>query len=230
LPKIDNPGEQAGRTAHITLTFDRALTDAEVENLKRTTNASNALRVPPGVRAAYEREQQLRFKQSSEPEVGRLLSVFAAMVPPKGRILELGTGAGVGLAWIVHGLGKRQDVDVVSVELDSEQAMFVRNAGWPPWVSILVGDSTELIGAMGAFDLIFADTPGGKIYNLGKTIAALRPGGVLALDDMDVPSDDKPDRLARIAYVRSQLFGRPELICSELALASGMIVAARQRS
>ena len=40
-----------------------------------------------------------------EPGVGRLLAVLAAAVPVYGRILEMGTGVGVGTAWIVYGLG-----------------------------------------------------------------------------------------------------------------------------
>ncbi|MYS80280.1 hypothetical protein [Embleya scabrispora] len=38
------------------------------------------------------------FALSSEPKVGRLLPVLAAAVPTDGRILEPGTGAGVGAA------------------------------------------------------------------------------------------------------------------------------------
>ncbi len=225
----DAPREQTGGRPHVTLTFDRPLTDAEIEQLKLTTNASNALRVPLGVKAAYDREQELRFKQSSEPEVGRLLSVLAAMVPWRGRVLELGTGAGVGLAWIVYGLGQRNDVEVVSVELDSQQAAIVQAAGWPDWVSIIVGDGAELLETLGSFDLIFPDTPGGKIYKLGTTIAALRLGGLLLLDDMELPSNEYPERRIRLASVRDQLFGDPHLVCADLALSSGLILAARQR-
>ena len=92
-----------------------------------------------------------------------------------------------------------------------------------------MGDSAELVGGLGSFDLIFPDTPGGKIYNLQTTIAALQPGGVLVLDDMDLQRDEHPERLARLANVRNQLFGNPYLVCTELALSSGLIVAARRR-
>ena len=52
--------------------------------------------------------------------MGRLLAALAAAVPSGGRVLEIGTGVGVGLAWLVHGLGARRDVEVVTVELDDE--------------------------------------------------------------------------------------------------------------
>jgi predicted O-methyltransferase YrrM len=227
--QTDNPQAQPEGKTNVTLTFNREITVAEVEHLKLTTNALAALRVPPAVKAAYERERELWFHQSSQPEVGRLLSVLAAMVPSRGRVLEIGTGAGVGLAWIVHGLGQRNDVEMISVEINREQAALVQAAGWPDWVSIIVGDGADLIGTLGSFDLIFADTPGEKIYNLRPTIAALRSGGVLLVDDMNLPLHEHPERRARLMAVRDHIFGDPHLFCTELAFSSGVILAARQR-
>jgi predicted O-methyltransferase YrrM len=229
MSQSDGLQKQPRGTSQVTLTFDRALTDAEIANLKLATNAADALRVPPVVKAAYDRVQQLQFEHSSQPDVGRLLSVLAATTPSRGRVLELGTGAGVGLAWIIHGLGQRTDVQVMSVELDRERAAITRTGGWPDWVSIIVGDGTELIRTLGSFDLIFADTPGGKIYDLQTTIAALRPGGVVLVDDMDLPHDADAQRRARVAFVRDQLLRDARLLCVELALSVGVILAARQR-
>ena len=141
-----------------------------------------------------------------------------------GRVLELGTGAGVGLAWIVHGLGQRNDVTVASVERDPERAALVHAAGWPRWVSVMVGDEAELLGMPGSFDLIFADTPSSKLDNLSATIAALHPGGRCLVDDMDPPSHETPDGVARITAVRQQLLKRdPHLFCAELSLSVGVL-------
>jgi predicted O-methyltransferase YrrM len=227
MSQSDTLPVQARAVSHVTLTFDRVLTDTEIEHLQLATNAANVLRVPELVKAAYEREQKLQFTQSSRPDVGTLLSVLAATVPPSGRLLELGTGAGVGLAWIVHGLGRRNDAEVVSVEFDRERAAVVQAAGWPDWVSIIVGDGAELLRTLGSFDLIFADTPGGKVYNLDATIAALRPGGVLLVDDMNLPGSDQPERRARILSIRNQLLRDPRLSCAELAISVDVILAAR---
>jgi predicted O-methyltransferase YrrM len=46
-------------------------------------------------------------------------------------VLELGTGVGEGLAWITHGLGEREDVEVVSVELDERLHAAVSAIAWP---------------------------------------------------------------------------------------------------
>lgn len=228
MPRPDAPYASSGGSSRVTFTFDHALKEVEVEQLKLATGAHAAVTVPSPVRAAYAREKELGFTKSSAPEVGQLLSVLAATVAPHGRVLELGTGAGVGLAWIVNGVGRRNDVEVVSVELNGEQAALVQAAGWPDWVSIIVGDGAKLVETLGTFDLIFPDIPG-KVYGLREAIAALRPGGLLLVDDMGRSPHDDPERCARLASVRDQL-GEPPLICTELAFSSGMILAARQRS
>jgi predicted O-methyltransferase YrrM len=78
--------------------------------------------LPPLVAAATARARQAGFLLSCEPEVGRLLAVLAAHLPQGARVLELGTGTGVGTAWIVSGLLPRTDVTVTSVEKDPATA------------------------------------------------------------------------------------------------------------
>ncbi len=185
---------------------------------------------PDLVMAAEARAEQLGFELSSEREVGRLIAFFAQVVPVGGRILEIGTGAGVGLAWIVEGIADRTDVEVVSIEADSKLAEEVRAAGWPDWVSILEGDGADLVGTIGSFDLIFPDAPGGKIFKLRKTVSTLRPGGVLLVDDMDLSRHSDPELRNALASVRKRLFEHPDLTCAELPFASGVIVASRRRS
>ena len=88
--------------------------------------------LPDSVLAAHERAARTGFKLACEVEVGRLLAVLAAAVPDGGRVLEIGTGVGVGLAWLVHGLGVRRDVEVVTVEFDDEVQQAALSARWPP--------------------------------------------------------------------------------------------------
>jgi len=67
---------------------------------------------PALVAAATSRARSAGFGLSCEPAVGRLLAVLAAHLPAGARVLELGTGAGVGTAWITWGLLPRTDVTV----------------------------------------------------------------------------------------------------------------------
>lgn len=184
--------------------------------------------LPGSVRAAWERAASAGFELACEVEVGRLLAALAAAVPGGGRVLEIGTG--VGLAWLVHGLGARRDVEVVTVELDDEVQRTALSAPWPPWVRFESGDGAQAVGGLGQFDLIFPDAPGGKIFELRRTVAALRRGGVLVVDDMDLTRHEDEQLRSALAVVRHRLLGDTELVCAELSFSSGVIVAVKRRS
>jgi predicted O-methyltransferase YrrM len=175
------------------------------------------------------------FGLSCEPDVGRLLACLAASVPPRGRILELGTGAGVGLAWLVAGLdgeldgpGHRPDVEVVSVEHDAANTALVARLPWPPTVRLVHGDALDTLANEGTFDLIFADAQGGKWEGLERTIAALRPGGQLVVDDMADSRQADDRQRSKTAVVRRTLVEHPSLVTVELDWASGVILATRR--
>ena len=184
--------------------------------------------IPATVTDAQRRAREAGFTFSSEPEVGALLSCLAASVPAGGRILELGTGAGSGLAWLVHGLGGRTDVEVVTVDLDEVLQADTRQAPWPAYVRFELGDGAALLGALGLFDLIFADAPGGKTTGLSGTVDALRPGGTLVVDDMDVNRHGDEKLRRALVSVRQQLLADDRLVCCELDFSSGVIVAVRR--
>jgi demethylmenaquinone methyltransferase/2-methoxy-6-polyprenyl-1,4-benzoquinol methylase len=169
--------------------------------------------------------RQAGFTMSCEPETGALLAVLAAAVPAGGRILELGTGAGVGTAWISHGLGARTDVEVVTVDIDPGPA-----AGFPfaSYVRFVVGDAVEVTAGEGTFDLVFADAQGGKWQGLDVTVAALRPGGHLLVDDMTPPSFVDAHHEAKTAQVRAALLGNPDLVSVPIAWSSGLILSTRR--
>lgn len=175
-------------------------------------------------RAARAREAAAAagFAQASDEGVGRLLTVLAATVPAGGRVLELGTGTGVGTAAIVDGLRDRTDVEVVTVDADAAISARAEEIGWPPCVRFVVGDAVELLRTLGRFDLVFADAPGGKWVGLDRTIDALAPGGLLVVDDLDDPAPQQ-------AVVAETLLGHPHLAAVRLDWSTGVIVAACRR-
>ncbi|MGO4458078.1 O-methyltransferase [Streptomyces sp. M-16] len=218
----------SGARSCVSLTFDREMSTAEVEGMKRSLGARTALQVPATVGAGYARARQIGFRKSCRPEVGALMSVLAAAVPTGGRILELGTGVGVGLAWIVHGLRSRTDVDVVSVEIDPQKSDLAAGAGWPDRVTLVVGDAKEVVPSLGEFDLVFLDVPGQlKAALLDGAITALRPGGQLLMDDMNPYWGKGKTRLALDGHDPGRLLEDSRVTCALLQYASGMILAAR---
>lgn len=153
--------------------------------------------------------------------------MLAAAVRVGGRVLELGTGVGVGLAWAVHGLRQRTDVTVVSVEIDPQIAGVAASADWPDWVELLVGDAEKLLPSLGKFDLIFADAQGGKWTGLQQTLNALSDHGVLLLDDMNPDRYSEPEHLEAVAGVRNHLAAQEDVILVEIAIGTHLIIATK---
>jgi demethylmenaquinone methyltransferase/2-methoxy-6-polyprenyl-1,4-benzoquinol methylase len=183
---------------------------------------------PAVVRDARARAERAGFAMSSDDRVGELLAVLAAAVPRGGRILELGTGVGVGLAWLVHGLSGRTDVEVVSAESDQHIAAIAAEIEWPPFVQLVVADGLSVVQTSGQFDLVFADAPAGKWHGLEHTIEAVRPNGHLVVDDVDPPQWLDEEHRAKTANVRSDLLAHPDLLSVEIAWASGVILSTRR--
>ncbi|MFF1873507.1 O-methyltransferase [Kitasatospora herbaricolor] len=185
--------------------------------------------LPAPVEAAVRLASEHSFPYSCERVAGELLAVLAAAVPSGGRILELGTGAGVGLAWITHGLAGRTDATVLSVEQDPDTAALAASAGLPSWVTLTTGDAEALLPGLGRFDLIFADAEGGKWSGLELTLRALADGGVLLLDDMDPARYELPEHHRSIAGVRATLAADDHLVLTDLPVGTGIVIATRRR-
>jgi predicted O-methyltransferase YrrM len=183
--------------------------------------------MPALVAAATGRARSAGFRLSCEPAVGQLLAVLAAHLPAGARVLELGTGAGVGTAWIVCGLLPRTDVTVTSIEKDRQTAALAALGTWPQFVDLRLGDALDMLSETGAFDLIFADAQGGKWIGLDRTIAALRPHGLLVVDDMTATPEWTAEQHTNQGDVRQALLTSPLLTSIELDHGSGVILATR---
>ena len=155
---------------------------------------------PPVVRQAMAVAEQLDFlplqkdpaKDSScIPAFGQLLQRFAAD-KPGGRLGEVGSGCGVGTAWLASGL--RDGASLVSVESDATRAraaakLFADRDD----VAVHHGDWAAIIPALAPFDLLFVDGLGSIDDLLPERAASLidlvRIGGLLLFDDIPTRTD-----------------------------------------
>ena len=183
--------------------------------------------MPSLVQQAMARARQAGFPWSCEPAVGQLLAVLAAHLPTGARVLELGTGTGVGTAWIVSALLPRTDVAVITVEKDPGTAALAAQGDWPDFVALRRADALAVLGELGSFDLIFADAYGGKVEGLDRTIAALAPRGMLIVDDMIPTPEWDGEQHASLDRVRHTLLTSPLLTSVELGHGSGVILSTR---
>ena len=138
---------------------------------------------PPLVRRALELECQLGFERSCIREVGLLLRVLAAQ-RGRSRVGELGTGCGVGAAWIVSALPPT--VPFVTVELEEMRARGVAELfADDENVTVLHGDWHELMPPEAPFDLLFLDS--GKQHpevDGEDVVGLLAPGATIVMDDL----------------------------------------------
>ncbi len=147
---------------------------------------------PPAIAEIERRAAALGFDMNSGRKVGQLLASLAAS-KPCGQVLELGTGCGLGAAWLLSGMDA--DAKLVTVDTDDGPQGIARDVlGGDDRVSFVLEDGGKVLEqtAPSSFDLIFADAWPGKFSHLDEALAALRPGGIYLVDDL-LPQLNWPD-------------------------------------
>lgn len=164
------------------------------------------------------------------PAVGRFLAMLAAGCHG-GVIAELGTGAGVGAAWIAGAMPA--DCTLVTAELDSGLAraalqLFDGDAR----VRVLPGDANVVLARHAPFDLIFADCGVRDTAAFAALCRMLRPGGHIVMDDLTPLRALPPHSSQRAADVKRELFaGQEGLTWTEVVLpdlANSLLVGTRR--
>ena len=166
----------------------------------------SAAEPPPLVREALASAGARGFAQSCSDATGRLLHVLAAQVRA-GRIGELGTGAGVGTAWMASALDPA--TELFTVERDGALASAAAGLfGDLGNVSVVHGDWSEL-ASRAPFWLVFCDAGDPKLGSPDAVVAMLEVGATVVLDDFS-GLDHRGD-VTRDAWLR-----HPRLVTTEL--------------
>ena len=182
---------------------------------------------PAGLDAILQDSRAIEFGMASEPKTGTLLRALAAS-KPAGRILELGTGTGVGTAWLLAGMDATSRLD--SVDNDAAaQAVARRHLGQDPRVTFHLADGAEFLRTppAPAFDLVYADTWAGKFSDLDLALGLVRVGGFYVVDDL-LPQPNWPEGHAlKIPVLIAELESHVQFAAVRLAWASGLLVLVR---
>lgn len=177
----------------------------------------------------------MQFERSSIPEVGRLLATLAAS-RPRARLAEIGTGTGVGAAWIVSAMGPEASFVTAEAETDRAAAC-ARLLSGSSNVRVLHGDWHEVLPPEAPFDLLFFDGGGWKRSppaqmraESERALELVTPGGLVAMDNLTPehlwPADgpEWPDAL------REFWLGNDRLVATEVLTTpdSSAIVAVKR--
>jgi predicted O-methyltransferase YrrM len=179
--------------------------------------------LPPLVQRALDVARDQGFDRSCIQEVGRLLHVLAG-ARGRDRVAEIGTGCGVGTAWMVSALPS--GVPLYTAEVDEQRAAAAADVfRGDPDVHVLTGDWRHVLPPQAPFDLIFFDAAKQqRPEEDGELVAGmLMPGGLAVLDDL-TPGRPGPDP------VREFWLGHPDLASAEVLTTptSAAILAVRQ--
>lgn len=135
------------------------------------------------------------FPMPSDLQTGALLRTLAGL-KPAGYFLELGTGTGLGVCWLLEGMDSSSQLTTVESEakwlkiaqdnITDSRVKFVHSEG----LRFLQGVPSN------SYDLIFADTWPGKYIGFEHSLRILAKGGLIVLDDMlpqpNWPADHPP--------------------------------------
>lgn len=182
---------------------------------------------PDVVQVAKSLADRSDFNHSCTDEAGRLLRVLVGQVK-EGKILEVGTGLGVGSSWILSSIAP--GVRFISIDIDIKRVDSVKKHIRHPQAEFVNGDWKE-ISENGPFHFIFADAAIVKSVEGDKLIEILEIGGLLFMDDF-TPEEHWPEEWRGIHDpVREFWLNHPCLSSTEIYLTSttAAILATRVR-
>jgi predicted O-methyltransferase YrrM len=196
--------------------------------------------LPPREPLLREMEEQARREDVpiSDPEIGRLLSIFARSLGAR-RIVEVGTAIGYGALCLARGAAEAQ---VVTIEKDPrriEQARgYLERGGVLDRVEILEGAALDVLPRLdGPFDLAYVDAVKTEYRRyLDLLLPNLRVGGLIVVDNLlwkgrvAAPPEDEDDEAAdALRAFNGYLMMHPQLQAVVLPMGDGLGVATKTK-
>lgn len=182
--------------------------------------------LPPLVSAALSLSGKRGFVSSTRTETGRLLAALAAS--RHGTVGELGTGCGVGSAWLRSGATK--DTRIVTAERDPELAQAVAELfADDDAIEVLEADWTALL-ERGPFSLLFVDAREAKLSGRDVVAEVVEPGGFVVLDDFTPSAGWPPMYEGRVDTLRQEWLTDDRFTSVEVMVAAdaAVILATRR--
>ena len=188
---------------------------------------SSFIDIPDQYNEIIEKTAELSFNMNSDLYTGSLLKTLVAS-RKSGRILELGTGGGLGTSWILDGMDENSSL--ITIENNSALQEIAKQMVSDHRIEFILADGYEWLKQYNGekFDLIFADAMPGKYDLFDEAIAILQSGGFYIIDDM-LPQANWPAGHAEKAEAFiSFLEKRSDLILTKLNWSTGIIVVVKK--
>jgi predicted O-methyltransferase YrrM len=174
------------------------------------------------------KSKEIGFTMSSDLFIGTLLKTLIT-TKPKSNLLELGTGIGLSLSWMVDGMDSNSKL--ITVDNDPELTKIARNYfGDEKRVEIVCADGTEWIKnyAGEKFDLIFADAWPGKYSEINETLDLVKIGGLYIIDDMLAQPNWPDGHQESVDKLIEYLENREDFNLTKMNWSTGIIIATKK--
>ena len=174
------------------------------------------------------KSKEVGFAMPSDLFVGSFLKTLITS-KPKGNFLELGTGIGLSLSWMIAGLDEGSRL--ISVDNDAELIKIALHYfGDDKRVTLICQDGTRWLKEYTGpkFDLIFADTWPGKYSVLAEVLELIEVGGFYIIDDMEKQPNWPEGHEKHVQRLIDYLEGRNDFQITKMNWSTGLIVAVKK--
>ena len=164
----------------------------------------------------------------SDMFVGTLLKTLISS-KPGGRFLELGTGIGLSLSWMIDGMDVASTL--ITIDNDRELSTIAKQYfGGDKRVEVVCQDGTEWIKNYKGerFDLIFAEAWPGKYSETDEILDMVKEGGFYVIDDMKAQPNWPKGHQVNVDGLVNCLDKRNDFVLTKLNWSTGLILAARK--
>ena len=190
-------------------------------------NDSNITDIPEILPKIQLKSEEIGFTMPSDVYIGSFLKTLIAS-KPKGRFLELGTGIGLSLSWMIEGMDAKSQL--ITVDNDPELIVIANSFfGKDKRLNIVCQDGSDWIKRYKGenFDLIFADAWPGKYSEINEVLDLIKVGGLYVIDDMSVQPNWPDGHQEYVNELVHYLENRNDFILTKMNWSTGLIIAVR---
>lgn len=174
------------------------------------------------------KSEEIGFTMPSDIYIGTLLKTLISS-KPGAHILELGTGIGLSLSWMIDGMD--ENASLITVDNDRELIIIAEQYfGKDERVAIICDDGSEWIKNYEGdkFDLIFADAWPGKYSEIDEVLELLKTGGFYVIDDMTAQPNWPEGHDKNVERLVSYLENRQDINLTKMNWSTGLILAVKK--
>ncbi len=183
----------------------------------------------PKIHSEIEKKsKEIGFTMPSDLYIGTLLKTLITS-KPKSNLLELGTGIGLSLSWMIDGM----DTESILTSVDNDPKLIEIAGtyfGQDKRVKLICADGTEWIKNYEGekFDLVFADAWPGKYSETDEILDLINVGGIYIIDDMLTQPNWPDGHQENVNQLIQYLENREDFCLTKMNWSTGIIIATKK--